>query len=67
MELYDRRADPHERVDIAEQRPDVVSHMEGLLWTFIDRENPISTEEILETRPVDPEILERLRSLGYTQ
>jgi arylsulfatase A-like enzyme len=60
-ELYDLAADPDELVNLAEQHPEVLEQLEGLLLSFHDgRQDMIWPAEEME-----PERLEALRSLGY--
>jgi arylsulfatase A-like enzyme len=64
VELYDRRADRAETRDISAAQPDVRERMLELLWDAYDRENPVAAVGTGD-HPLDPEVRERLRSLGY--
>lgn len=64
MELYDLQRDPDELRDLAPQRSDVVAELGSMLDRFEDSVEPrfdVGTEER------DPELLERLRALGYIE
>lgn len=60
LELYDLRRDPGERNDLASQAPERIDALEALLAPHL----PGSSELRLD---LDPQELERLRSLGYMQ
>jgi tetratricopeptide (TPR) repeat protein len=60
-ELYDVRADPGERHDIAEEQPELVHELSQLLET-VGHE---SAEAGSSTPTMDPATVEQLRSLGY--
>jgi hypothetical protein len=67
-ELFDHRRDPLNLVDLAKERPEVVkelaSHLES--WRRWVREQSLPSEDEA-MHGLDPEALERLRSLGYVQ
>jgi arylsulfatase A-like enzyme len=65
VELYDRSADPLELHDLAESNDEAKNRLLEALWTFFDPEHPIHASPV-EPKPIDPELKERLRSLGYT-
>ena len=61
-ELYDLTTDPGERINVADQHPDVVDEMERRLdaWQYgLTRMRPKTAPQL------DPERLEELRRLGY--
>jgi arylsulfatase A-like enzyme/Tfp pilus assembly protein PilF len=58
-ELYDARADPSERVDLASQRADAVRSMAAWL------EDAVGRVEAPAPSPVPAEVAENLRALGY--
>jgi len=59
--LFDRLADPAETVDLAAARPEVAARMQRLIDAW--RAGHAAAEA--SGAPLDPEILEALRSLGY--
>ncbi len=62
--LFDLQADPREEHDLATKRPEVMREMEAALADLLaDLDVPGSDR----VTPVDPQSLERLRSLGYGQ
>ncbi|MEE2678174.1 MAG: sulfatase-like hydrolase/transferase [Myxococcota bacterium] len=68
-ELYDRRADPFELEDVAAQHPQVVAQLrEALLLrrkAQRERAAALRGDAPPPVRPVDPELREQLRMLGY--
>ena len=65
-ELYDWRADPHEKRELSEELPEKAAELrQELVRTY--RELLIEASEMSETRPVDlgPKRIDQLRSLGY--
>jgi len=63
-ELYDLRADPRERRDVAKERPDVVSELRAFLDAHLaasERDAPAPAA----AKPLDDTLRERLRALGY--
>jgi arylsulfatase A-like enzyme len=62
-ELYDRSVDPHEQVDVASDRPEVLARMTKLAEDYLAQEPaPWSGGADVE---IDPKELEQLRALGY--
>lgn len=62
-QLYDLTHDPEERVNLADRRPEMVRLLDDELRRIhpgVDR-----TVDPAEAGKIDPELLERLRSLGY--
>jgi arylsulfatase A-like enzyme len=62
-ELYDLAADPTEHKDLSEARPKLADELSALMDQFFVRpdEDPPNTLEL------DPEMVERLRKLGYIE
>jgi arylsulfatase A-like enzyme len=61
--LYDRRADPDERDDVAAEHPEVVAELRALLESMRGAVAPIR-----EAAPrADPALTEQLRALGYIE
>ena len=66
VELYDRRADPAETKDLAAQRPDVVRRQLVEIQQWIEAQKQIRRHlGAAGQSTMDPQTLERLRSLGY--
>jgi len=66
VELYDRRADRRETKDVASQHPDVVSRLTADVSQWIEGQKQV--RKLLGPggkATLDPQTLERLRSLGY--
>jgi arylsulfatase A-like enzyme len=63
--LYDLRDDPAERNDLARAYPDTLAALRGYLQGRVAELTRAGVAEISST--ADPELLERLRSLGYIQ
>ncbi|MFQ5719305.1 MAG: sulfatase [Acidobacteriota bacterium] len=61
-ELYDLATDPHEAHNLFGERPGEAARLDA----HLSREKPM-TEAISLTLPEDPEVLQRLRSLGYVE
>ena len=62
-ELYDIRADPGEKNDIAAQESSMVLHFRQMLTEFVDSgEKPLFAECV---RPIDDATRDALRALGY--
>jgi arylsulfatase A-like enzyme/Flp pilus assembly protein TadD len=62
-ELYDTQADPGELHDIAASNPRVAEALERALAEMTAKVAAAATPQ--QPRPVEPEVEERLRSLGY--
>jgi choline-sulfatase len=62
-ELYDLQSDPRELHDIAAANPARADALERALRTFLAQTT--ATRTPAAPRPVEPEVEERLRSLGY--
>ena len=66
VELYDRRADPAEAKNLATQRPDVVKRQLAEIQQWIEAQKQIRQHlGAAGKSTMDPQTLERLRSLGY--
>jgi len=63
-ELYDRRSDPGETVDVAADHPDVVARLSRELWRICG-ERRLTAAAALPTLDLNARDRERLRSLGY--
>jgi len=66
MELYDRRADPGETVDLSSRRSPVAARLKDEIVRWIGAQNQI--RKLLGPAgqsKLDPQTIERLRSLGY--
>ena len=61
--LYDVRADPEERNDVASSHPDLVAELERRLQEFLDRAPGEALERTED--PLDEETLRGLKALGY--
>jgi len=64
-QLFDLTTDPHERRNIAAEQPHRVQAFRAVLERLIADANQRVGNIRRERRPVDPLIVERLRSLGY--
>ncbi len=66
VELYDRRADPAEKKDLAAQQPEIVRKQLAEVQQWIEAQKQIR-HHLGGTgkTTMDPQTLERLRSLGY--
>jgi choline-sulfatase len=62
-ELYDTQMDPGETNDISASNPRVADALERALRDMASRTAATATP--VKPRPVDPEVAERLRALGY--
>ena len=66
VELYDRRTDPGDRTDVAPAHPDVSGRMKGDISRWITEQQGVRKRlGPGGTTRLDPQTLERLRSLGY--
>jgi arylsulfatase len=66
VQLYDRRADPDETVDVADRQPEVLEELANLLRAQL--EGGASALELSdEATPADPALVEQLRALGYVE
>jgi arylsulfatase A-like enzyme len=59
-ELYDLKRDPREEVNLVDRQPQVAARMGAWCDHFMEAEGAASV-----TQSLDPETIERLRSLGY--
>ncbi|MCU0253119.1 MAG: sulfatase [Acidobacteria bacterium] len=64
LELYDLGADPQEQRDLADTEAALRDRLAAALQRALDAV-PARAGEASETVPADPELIERLRSLGY--
>jgi arylsulfatase A-like enzyme/Tfp pilus assembly protein PilF len=62
-ELYDLQTDPDERVNLADQHPQRADALERALDDLLARVS--RADAVRAPAPVDPEVEERLRALGY--
>lgn len=62
-ELYDLESDPHELNNLFASRPALAAEMRGKLTGAIRDYTP--GKELAEKTPLDPAMMERLKSLGY--
>jgi len=62
-ELYNLKDDPHEAVDLAEERPEELRRLRGALWSAMQKMAPGG--DSARAVSVSEEQAERLRSLGY--
>jgi arylsulfatase A-like enzyme len=62
-QLYDLRADPLEKRNLAEEQPDLVHSMADTLEALLATLD--APAESVEPEVSDPELIERLKSLGY--
>jgi arylsulfatase A-like enzyme len=61
--LYDLSADPLERMDLSVELPDTLAYLRGYLEGMLADFSQTSLDEVTATS--DPELLERLKTLGY--
>jgi arylsulfatase A-like enzyme len=64
VELYDIRSDRQELDNLAGRRPEIVTRLSETLTEF---EETVQPRFVRSNPPRDPELLERLRALGYVQ
>jgi arylsulfatase A-like enzyme len=64
-ELYDLEADPGERHDRSEQDPARVSQLRAALDAYLVENRALRELFTVEEGEVDPEVVEKLRDLGY--
>jgi len=64
LRLYDLRADPDGRVDLAAERPDEVARLRERLARWWAEPDPPSDEA---SPPLPPEVREQLEALGYLE
>jgi hypothetical protein len=62
--LYDLRDDPRERIDLLARRPRLAARMRRALETHFASVEPGAPPEVV---PIDAELEEALRALGYLQ
>lgn len=66
VELYDRRADPGDQNDLASQWQDLAGKFQSQVADWIDVQKQVRKQlGPGGTSKMDPQTLERLRSLGY--
>lgn len=66
IELYDRRADPGERNDLASQRPELTGKLKPQIVEWVGLQKEVRNQLGPGSKSkMDPQTLERLRSLGY--
>lgn len=68
VEIYDLAVDPGETRDLAAARPELVVEMRDVAGRWLAdcvASSPVGGEAGFDETPLDPETLERLRSLGY--
>ena len=63
-ELYHLEEDPRERVDLAEQRPEVVERLRKAMLDHVRREGPGFVSEV-ELDSADETLRKQLEALGY--
>jgi hypothetical protein len=69
-QLFDLRADPHERTSVGADRPDILDQARQRLARERERASALRrTLRIvdLELKALDPDRIKALRSLGYIQ
>ncbi|MCU0223543.1 MAG: sulfatase-like hydrolase/transferase [Acidobacteria bacterium] len=66
IELYDLASDPQEQRDLAESEAALRARLSATLQSALDTA-PARAADGQETVPADPELIERLRSLGYLE
>jgi choline-sulfatase len=66
VELYDRQSDPGERSDVIEQKQDLAAKFKAQTIEWVDVQRQVRKQlGPGGTSKMDPQTLERLRSLGY--
>jgi arylsulfatase A-like enzyme len=66
LELYDRQADPGDLTDVAAQRKDLTDQFKRHVMEWVDVQSQVRKQlGPGGTSKMDPQTLERLRSLGY--
>ena len=67
-ELYDHRTDPLDQIDVAEQNPQIVERLAGLLagWRQAAENQRLVSDETA-TEGLSQQEVDRLRALGYIQ
>jgi arylsulfatase A-like enzyme len=64
VQLYDRRVDPDETRDVANEEPEVLEELAGLLRAELEGgDSALAPSD--EAVPADPALVEQLRALGY--
>jgi arylsulfatase A-like enzyme len=70
-ELYDLDSDPHELADVAPSHPEQIVALrnvaEARIRSQTDRGEALRGGEPPRTKPMDPQLLEQLRALGYAE
>jgi len=64
--LYDLRADPHELADLSRSEPQLARHFQAVVDGHLQRVAEQKMEAVQEPE-ADPELLRRLRDLGYVE
>jgi arylsulfatase A-like enzyme len=65
-QLYNLGSDPTESTDLATQEPEIVQQLREIMVQWRSKLPPVPTD-IKETPIDDPEMVEKLRSLGYVR
>jgi arylsulfatase A-like enzyme len=63
--LYNLAEDPGERVNVAQQNPEVARRLDARLWEIFDRNTPLTSEKALPPLGITDETRRKLRALGY--
>ena len=64
--LYDLRADPGERRDVAADHPEIVAALRRQLDELTSQAPRRPPADTTRTDEIDPKLVEQLRALGYT-
>ena len=65
--LYDRRVDPDETTDLAEARKEETTRYRALVQEYRRTRTPHRAATVRAAQPVTPQVVEKLRALGYLQ
>ena len=63
--LFNWRNDPAEAENVCADEPELLAHMQSALQTAFER--PESAQSGLTQQEIDPQVMERLRELGYLE